>query len=72
MKQFLVCKDEAHVLQLFVNLNEYAVANYLQYVVTVMLYCVWASEFLNAVIFNTSSSHVCHVSEDNSLMKPTL
>jgi len=34
--------------------------------------CVWASELLNAVIFNTSSSHVCDGSEDNSLMKPTL
>jgi hypothetical protein len=33
---FLVCKDEAHVLQL----NEYTLANYLQYVVTVMPYCV--------------------------------
>lgn len=41
MKQFLGCKDEAHVLQLFVNLNEYTLANYLQYAVTVMLYCVF-------------------------------
>ncbi len=39
VKQFLVCKDEAHVLQLFVN--EYTLANYLQYIVIVMLYSVF-------------------------------
>jgi hypothetical protein len=70
MKQFLVCKDEAHVLQLFVNLHEYTLANYLQYCNALL--CVWVSEFLNAVIFNASPSHVCHGSEDNSLMKPPL